>query len=1569
MRSFEESVYGHYLSFGDEAINSEELDKTDNPFSDEEEGRLSPVRERSVGDVEKELSQFRMWYKLDTNSIPPKYHLLPISTHHPDILSVDRKHQKLAKSAWMGTLQRLWKVLYYRGAEAIGKEQTSILLRTVLDWEVEEGIRSVGQAPPEERCHCYKRIIPDLYYNLKNKHAALYVDLLRGQTEIDPVLSIEHQQCVDRIHKKLRRTNIYERKVAWGRTGLDPKQNRSHNFYTERICSHVQRTVLSSINKFAKRREMHGTFEKMRREAIRAQIQEEIQRHKQHSLNLAKNFILRQAFLEDVEKALKQSSSRQILLSGPPGCGKTTVMAAIAQKAPKWISGTVTVLVAFIGFSGESRNIRLVVQNLCVQLAEIYCPHTQLSEGLPQLVNEFHSLLALVDSDRPAVVLLDGLDELSDEHGPHLSWILTALPENVYLILSATTNSTCTQILLSGQFTLLSIPPLSTDDISTALESKLNQDQRRLRPDQWKALVQACESCPCPLYLQTAYSESLHWTSYTSQSSLKLPATLQGLYLNMLSRMERDIGKQLVRRAAMLVSISRHGVTEEEILHLLSKDGKVLQEVSSAHSSPLVCKLPYILWARLKQELGLHLTEVRTDDTWVYRWTHAELRRVCLQRYFRNEESCMAVHADYADYYRDKSPNAHIFQATAWVLEETKGDEKIKSYRFNLRKLRGLPFHLVHSGQIIPFLVECIFNYEFLLHKAWGSSVLEIEEDLKKAVLPDKEVADVVVLSGALGLSRSVLLQDPCQLASQLMGRLGKMVMEDRPVAKGDPLKFRYLHALLDQCSHSCLPVLLPSATCLLPPGGPLSCVTALGGSQQSPTAVTCELDGSIRFWDLEQRRTTGHLDPAGAFVADSLHLGLNDTMLIIRMGQALQVREVESGRVVYSDSGSVDVPIVTTALNGQLLVLFYDGTPRVKVFDLAASCSLLHSINISLHSEPIHRNGSILLSSNSIKDYVLFAYRSGCEAGVFSAKEGTVLKVLFAQHAAASIQAVDMTEDYLLLFCRYPYRQDRQIIHIELFSAESFQYERSILGCGQDFISQVTVNHAGTHVVAFCSSQRTGVTGLITWNLETEDHKHITQFPGILNKGLCFDLHLCLGVCFGERYVRLWDLSTRITDQTLTYNVHKSRSDGTKELIAMGKQPRYAVCFSERPGTVFVWNLGRQRFRCRPVRAQHGLFSSTDVVLVHQLKLYILTNRSSASRTQAPPCFQTLLVFDLIKRSYVRRQTGLAIIPCPQHEYRLLENGATLLGLSETRDYLILWDLDSGSIKHRMDSRIFKDLPPPLTTETQLLLRWDIQPENQAAQIKQEDKTKLEREKHKAIDQYLISGDEQVVVCSYFSLVYQLDVFHLTSQEHLHTLEDKNSLLNLRTAALTHSGDHLVLTNYNQEDHCPGLTLWDLQSGKVDQELRDEAGVCCVALTDDARRVVFGATGSNKLKVWEPFTRNCKSICGYEGLTIEASSALYMTERGTKALLLSGNLSLWDVEQGHFLSTLSLDSTVSCVRPLSRSQVRVLLGLSHSPALVTVTYTSGSTRATHWGSRADDLFQESSSSEEEGTS
>lgn len=70
----------------------------------------------------------------------------------------------------------------------------------------------------------------------------------------------------------------------------------------------------------------------------------------------------------------------------------------------------------------------------------------------------------------------------------------------------------------------------------------------------------------------------------------------------------------------------------------------------------------------------------------------------------------------------------------------------------------------------------------------------------------------------------------------------------------------------------------------------------------------------------------------------------------------------------------------------------------------------------------------------------------------------------------------------------------------------------------------------------------------------------------------------------------------------------------------------RYALCRSIRAGTVSVWNLTRRRFTCRPVRVEHGLYSSTDVMLAHDFKLYIFTDRSRNSSMDPSYRFQVRL-------------------------------------------------------------------------------------------------------------------------------------------------------------------------------------------------------------------------------------------------------------------------------------------------------------------------------------------------------
>ena len=81
-------------------------------------------------------------------------------------------------------------------------------------------------------------------------------------------------------------------------------------------------------------------------------------------------------------------------------------------------------------------------------------------QGLPQLRAEFLSLLGRGSAARPPVLLLDGLDELSEEEeerAADLSWLEGPLPPHAHLLLSAAAGSAAAGALQVGEGTIITI--------------------------------------------------------------------------------------------------------------------------------------------------------------------------------------------------------------------------------------------------------------------------------------------------------------------------------------------------------------------------------------------------------------------------------------------------------------------------------------------------------------------------------------------------------------------------------------------------------------------------------------------------------------------------------------------------------------------------------------------------------------------------------------------------------------------------------------------------------------------------------------------------------------------------------------------------------------------------------------------------------------------------------------------------------------------------------------------------------------------------------------------------------
>uniref|UniRef100_H3AUK7 Uncharacterized protein n=1 Tax=Latimeria chalumnae TaxID=7897 RepID=H3AUK7_LATCH len=543
--------------------------KHDAPVVPEAISRFQSNAPKSAVEYEKDTGLLCQWYKLDENSIPGVYRLQPVSK--------DPLRRQQAKNKWLDSSKKLYTILQEYAPMALGAEAASQLLRTAQrPWPTK------GKLSEQE------------YHLMSN------IKL--------PILLLQ-----------LRYTNICEYTVCWGRNGIDPLVNRSHSYYIEQVCSDFQKAVLNQLNNSVVE---NCCSSEIKEKLLFIAFSEFI-----FCLSRAKSFMGRQPVLLDLKDRVWFSNRKVIVVHGETGSGKSTIIAKAALLANGWIPGAaVQIVVRFVGVTGESRNIRLLLQSLCFQIAEIYDVPANFSEDFHELLNEFISLLEFATENKPLMLWLDGLDELSVDYGTNILWLPSELPEHVYVIVSTTTESNGSFLpmlqTLTVEENILQIPQLRPSEADQIISSWLEKDSRRLTANQQQLLMESCLACPTPLYLQCAYNESCQWTSFTSSTDIYLPANLHKLYSWILARLEKEHGEQVVKKTATLITLCRNGITLDELLDLLSIDQTVMQEIQQ-YQSVSVSRFPLILWLKLQRDLGCHVVEQRTDNTYVFNWTHS----------------------------------------------------------------------------------------------------------------------------------------------------------------------------------------------------------------------------------------------------------------------------------------------------------------------------------------------------------------------------------------------------------------------------------------------------------------------------------------------------------------------------------------------------------------------------------------------------------------------------------------------------------------------------------------------------------------------------------------------------------------------------------------------------------------------------------------------------------------------------------------------------------------------------------------------------------------------------------
>ena len=631
------------------------------------------------------------WYKRDDNAVPDAIYCL------------QPRAGKLEEfKAWNPVEKKLHSILLQEANKMnlgpkrplspdklVSDDKLAKYVASATEQEIINGALQVEDA--QEHVFCFFRTIDDLPSDGSAKD---FVDL-DADGKMDTIAKDFLNGLKDCLENRLP-GNIFKYKTKWTAAGITTD-------HIQKLCRDVQssleKVILSEIKKIESK----------------PQLQKEIEEHDRFGKERAKLFVGRTSILNTISEYISGKNPHPLGIFGEGGSGKSALVAFALEQARREYPQAETVF-RFIGATLNSSDGRALLEDLCRQISRTYGEEEAVPTAFEELVEKFHKRLALAIADKPLILFLDSLDQLSAAHNARsLTWLPTELPENVRLIV--TTRPGEYLVALRNKLprdNIFELSPLSLEEGNLLLDHWLNDAGRKLQDFQRKEILDKFSACGWPLYLKHAFEEARCWKSYADE--MKLSPDIKGIIQdNLFKRLEADHGDMLVPRFFGYMAASRemNGLAEDELLEILSSDKEFFDDfLKRAKHKPPERKLPVAVWARLYFDLEPYLSGRTHEGIALLTFFHRELGDVAKSKYLAEYE--VKFQKVLADYFLSKAD------------PEIEPEKKVrkKTWQGIPRALSELPYHLTHASRWDD-LFETLVDFRFLEQKAARVGVME----------------------------------------------------------------------------------------------------------------------------------------------------------------------------------------------------------------------------------------------------------------------------------------------------------------------------------------------------------------------------------------------------------------------------------------------------------------------------------------------------------------------------------------------------------------------------------------------------------------------------------------------------------------------------------------------------------------------------------------------------------------------------------------------------------------------------------------------------------------------------
>ncbi|KAL4634825.1 NACHT domain- and WD repeat-containing protein 1 [Arapaima gigas] len=878
-----------------------------------------------LGENKEGVKLLNQWFWKDYNAVPPSYVLQPISTHLPHYSNtrpeVSLQHDKDVIT-WQHTEAQILLLLrtaalHAEKEGAFTAAQKHKFFKSVTEWEMELGL--LGSRKRDQSTVLFVRELPRLKKNDNQSKISQLIDVTA-----DGLVDAQAQDLLSTLKSQIYATcsdflNLHCVELSKGR--IDPSC-KEHSQYLQNLCEQFISQMKTKIS----RATTHTALANGTLESEWSWLSQEIIHHMMLSSAKCAIFSGREGLLGRLCLNMWESSNSShgpLVVFGPSGIGKTALMCRLAQEMRGVLGPKAVVVLRLLGTSLLSSDINSVLKSVCFQICgalDFPLPDSLTTNSHEDLVRFFHAILMKVSQKMQSLlIILDGLDQLSERNHAHkLHWLPKEIPPNIHLVVSTADAGLMHLNSFEGiiqQENFFEVEQLSFEHVKEIVKLYMGTVKRRLTPEQWNVFLGHFQQSGHPLLLHLVLKTAAQWASYTSVSELHLGSTVQEAVLMHLENLEMKHGKELVGSVLGYIISSRDGLSEAELCDLLSLDDEVLGEVYQDRLPPnhTLVRLPPLLWFRLKRDLRRYLEEKQINGIKMLGLYHRQVTGVVGERYLFAERR-VKYHRVLSQYFLDQWSQGR-FKSLFLPSLKTKlnADRKVCPQPLwfaegvaNKRKLRELPYHLIHAGCWDELQEEVIGNIEWIWCKTVTYGMTSIVEDLSLC-LKVQDFTEMQLIKDTFLLMQPTVdcidgKMDPALLYTELFARLYNLA-EMYPSLIG---------RLCSQCQkwfNSCpSPVLVPACGFFQSPGGALK--TTLTGFHKGITgmdvcvekkllAVGSE-DGNVIVWNLKDLEAIHTLTGHTAGVQHVKIVNKGTRCLSLACDGTLRLWSLISGRQLY---------------------------------------------------------------------------------------------------------------------------------------------------------------------------------------------------------------------------------------------------------------------------------------------------------------------------------------------------------------------------------------------------------------------------------------------------------------------------------------------------------------------------------------------------------------------------------------------------------------------------------------------------------------------------------------------